>query len=177
MLHFQLGPMLLTFEQFVLQTLSNLRLVIIAATCSLPFHSHLSWISVLHLFYSNYISALLSKDMDTVSPWIQGFRSATQRTSFMSLPPTLFSTGCCCPGSRWHLLLHRSTEVSPSLPPVNNLTQCRSILRLLQNAERFLSTTILFFSLFVLIRFLSLNIRLKWSNAALRILGLFPNLE
>lgn len=68
MLHFQLGPMLLTFEQFVLQTLSNLRLVIIAATCSLPFHSHLSWISVLHLFHSNYISALLSKDMDTVSP-------------------------------------------------------------------------------------------------------------
>lgn len=43
------------FEQFVLQMFLTSRLVIIVTTRQLPFHSHPSLISILHLFHPNYI--------------------------------------------------------------------------------------------------------------------------
>lgn len=123
MLHFHLSPMLLTFEQFVLQTLSNFR----ASHCShlpTPF-SLTSFLDVsLASIPLNYIWALLPEDMNTGSPWIHGLRCATQWTSLMSLSP--------------HSLLYMALprqQVAPAitqkhrgphflLPPINNLTQC-----------------------------------------------------
>lgn len=68
MLHFQLSPMLLTFEQFILQTLSNFWASHHCSHVPTPF----SLTSLLNVSCAsiplNYSCALLPEDMNTVSP-------------------------------------------------------------------------------------------------------------
>lgn len=112
-LNLQLRPTLLTLSNLSFKCFLTSGLVIIVTTRQLPFYSDPSLFSVLHLFHPNYIWALLPEDMDTVSSWVEDFRRTTQWTSFYATVTHSLSTGHC-PGSRWHLQFHRSTEISTS---------------------------------------------------------------
>lgn len=71
MLHFQLSPMRLPFEQFVLQTLSNFRASHHCSHVPTPFSWYPSWMSALHLFHS------VTSELSSLKTWTQCHHEST----------------------------------------------------------------------------------------------------